>query len=161
MTDLISSGLEHTSFLKTRLYYFPLFDKSWVIHQSQFTGNLALFVWLPWHPTACGTAFKTNTVLPKQLSTSALQRALAAAAAAAAAAAVLPPRHRPNTHLLLRFGHLECLFDLRNYNGASTAEEHVQSRKRSHMLVFPSSICTLGPSVPFKRSIYSRHLLIL
>lgn len=155
MTDLISSGLKHTSFLKSCLYYFPLFDKSCFIHQSQFTGNLALFVWLPWHPTACGTAFKTNTVQPKQLSMSTLQRALAAAAA------VIPPRHSPNTHSFLRFGHLECFFELRHYNRASTEEEHVQSWKRSNMLVFPSGICTLGPSVPFKRSIYSQHLLIL
>lgn len=98
MTDLISSGLKHTSFLKTCLYYFPLFDKSCVIHQSQFTGNLALFVWLPWHQTACGTAFKTNTVLPKQLSMSALQRALVAAAA------VIPPRHRPKKPRFLGLG---------------------------------------------------------
>lgn len=38
----------HFSFLKTYSLYFPLSDKSCIIHQSQFTDNLASFV-LPWH----------------------------------------------------------------------------------------------------------------
>lgn len=67
----------HLSFVKTYFYlcFFLLFDKASIIHQSQLTDNLSLFVLLPWHQIA----FKTSTVLCKQISWNSLQEAFAAA----------------------------------------------------------------------------------